>query len=87
MVIGDVVDWIITVGFTGIAFIFGYVFHRLHDTRKEMTDYQRETERRLGEFIRREELNSILDRVEERMEKQLNDMKDMLRKWLDRTDH
>ena len=54
----------------------------LTQLKKELSAYQVDTEKRLGEFIRREELHSILDRVEERMEKQMNDLKDTLKEML-----
>ncbi len=86
MLINEVVDWIITIGFTGVAVVFGYTFRRINETRDKLTDHQQDTERRLGEFIRREELNGILDRVEERMERQLTEMKDLIRDWMSRHD-
>lgn len=52
--------------------------------KNELSHYQVETEKRLGEYIRREELHGILDRVEERIEKQMNDLKDMLRQVIDK---
>ena len=80
--INEVVDWIITIGFTGVAVIFGYTFRRINELWGKLNDHQQDTERRLGEFIRREELNGILDRVEERMEKQLAEMKDLIKEWI-----
>lgn len=56
------------------------IVHFKHD----LSHYQVETEKRLGEYIRREELHGILDRVEERIEKQMNDLKDMLRQVIDK---
>lgn len=86
MVINDVVEWIITIGFVSVGAVFSYTFNRINDMRNKQAEYQQDTERRLGEFIRREELNGILDRVEERMERQLTEMKDMIRQWIDRHD-
>ena len=84
--IESVVEWIITVGFVSIGFVFVHAFKRMNEISNKQTDYQHDTERRLGEFIRREELNGILDRVEERMEKQLTEMKDLIRDWISRHD-
>lgn len=86
MVINDVVEWIITIGFVSVGAVFAYTFQRINDMRERQSDHEKETERRLGEFIRREELNGILDRVEERMEKQLTEMKDLIRNWMNRHD-
>lgn len=84
--INEVIDWIITIGFTGVAVIFGYTFRRINELWGKLSDHQQDTERRLGEFIRREELNGILDRVEERMEKQLAEMKDLIKEWISKHD-
>lgn len=53
---------------------------------KDLTHYQLQTEQRLGEYIRREELNNILDRYEERMARQLNEMKEIIKEWMQRHD-
>ncbi len=50
--------------------------------QEELTQHQQDTERRLGEFIRREELNSILDKYEHRMEKQITELKELIKEWI-----
>lgn len=84
--IGDVVNWIITIGFSAIGAMFWYVFNRINLTRDELNKHQQDTEKRLGEFIRREELNSILDKLEHRIEKQLSELKEIIKEWMHRID-
>lgn len=86
MVINDVIEWIITIGFVSVGAVFAYTFKRINDMREKLSDYEKETERRLGELIQRVELNGILDRVEDRMEKQLTEVKDLIRNLINRHD-
>lgn len=112
MAMQTVLDWIITVVFTGFGAVLAYAFHRInslkneqsaHETqtakeigdlvssveleqvKTEMNKYQQETNVKLGEYIRREEMNTVLDRYEQRIERQFTELKELVKSLIIRT--
>lgn len=65
MVISDVVEWIITIGFVSIGMIFGYAFNRINAMKDELKDHKTVTAEKIGTCATSNDLEAVKDDLSE----------------------